>query len=76
MRLGNDFRCSISADHVLIEEEPLIPSLMVQPFVDNATWHGLAPRSGRKRLDVAFKERNVPLVVRRAEHELFGALRS
>ena len=49
---------------------------MVQPFVDKAIWHGLAPRSGRKRWDIAFKERNVPLVVRRAEYELFGALRS
>ena len=58
LRLGDDFTWSISADQALVDEEPQIPSLMVQPFVENAIWHGLAPRSGPKRLEVVFEERD------------------
>ena len=58
LRLGDDFTWSISADQALIDEEPLIPSLLVQPFVENAIWHGLADRKGPKRLDVVFEERD------------------
>lgn len=54
LRLGEDFTWSISADQVLLNEEPQVPSLLVQPFIENAIWHGLAPKKGAKRLDVHF----------------------
>ena len=54
LRLGDDFTWSITADEALLDEEPLVPSLLVQPFVENAIWHGLAPKQGAKRLDVHF----------------------
>lgn len=56
LRLGDDFTWSITADQTLIDEEQLIPSLLVQPFVENAIWHGLAPKTGEKRLSVRFSE--------------------
>jgi len=58
LRLGDDFTWSITADETLISEEPQISSLLVQPFVENAIWHGLAQRSGSKRLKVVFEERD------------------
>lgn len=54
LRLGDDFTWSITADEALLDEEPQVPSLLVQPFVENAIWHGLAPKQGAKRLDVHF----------------------
>jgi LytS/YehU family sensor histidine kinase len=54
LRLGDDLTWSITAEEQLLEEEPQIPSLLVQPFVENAIWHGLAPKQGPKRLDVRF----------------------
>lgn len=54
LRLGDDFTWSITADEALLDEEPQVPSLLVQPFVENAIWHGLAPKKGSKRLDVHF----------------------
>jgi len=54
LRLGDEFTWSITADEVLLEEEPQVPSLLVQPFVENAIWHGLAPKHGPKRLTVHF----------------------
>lgn len=56
LRLGDDFTWSITADQALIDEDQLIPSLLVQPFVENAIWHGLAPKKGEKRLRVRFGE--------------------
>ncbi|MBK9420402.1 MAG: histidine kinase [Flavobacteriales bacterium] len=58
LRLGDDFTWSITADQTLIDEEPQIPSLLVQPFVENAIWHGLAPKQGPKRLDIHFTLHN------------------
>lgn len=54
LRLGDDLTWSISADEALLDEEPQVPSLLVQPFVENAIWHGLAPKQGPKRLEVHF----------------------
>lgn len=54
LRLGDDFTWSITADDALLDEEPQVPSLLVQPFVENAIWHGLAPKQGDKRLEVHF----------------------
>lgn len=54
LRLGNDLTWSITADDTLLDEELQVPSLLVQPFVENAIWHGLAPKNGPKRLDVHF----------------------
>lgn len=58
LRLGEDFTWSITADEALLAEEPQVPSLLVQPFVENAIWHGLAPKQGVKRLDVRFTASN------------------
>ncbi|MFZ1689381.1 MAG: histidine kinase [Flavobacteriales bacterium] len=54
LRLGDDFTWSITADEALLKEEPQVPSLLVQPFVENAIWHGLAPKQVPKRLEVHF----------------------
>lgn len=54
LRLGDDFSWSITAEEALLDEEPQVPSLLVQPFVENAIWHGLAPKPGAKRLEVRF----------------------
>jgi tetratricopeptide (TPR) repeat protein len=58
LRLGDDLTWSITADEALLDEEPQVPSLLVQPFVENAIWHGLAPKQGPKRLTVHFFQVN------------------
>ena len=54
LRMPGDFTWSIEGDEMLLDEGPTIPSLLVQPFVENAVWHGLAPKQGAKRLIVHF----------------------
>jgi LytS/YehU family sensor histidine kinase len=38
-----------------ISNEITIPSLIVQPFVENAIWHGVIPKGGGGRISVVFK---------------------
>lgn len=54
LRMKGDFTWSVEAEQQLIDEEMLIPSLLVQPFVENAIWHGLAAKDGAKQLTVRF----------------------
>lgn len=58
LRMKGDLEWSVEADPQLLEEERMIPSLLVQPFVENAIWHGLAPKEGPKRLTVRFTSSN------------------
>src|SRR5262249_293706 len=47
-RLGSDksFTCNIDVDLSLDTDDVLIPPLMIQPFIENAIWHGLMPKDG------------------------------
>lgn len=44
----------VIADQQLIDQDAEIPALLVQPFVENAIWHGLSARSGRRMVHVRF----------------------
>ncbi len=44
----------VDADRNLLEEEASLPALLVQPFVENALWHGLAGKEGPRELNIHF----------------------
>lgn len=58
LRFGDELHISVEADPRLLEEDIPVPSLLVQPFVENAIWHGIAPKQGQKRVVVRFSEVN------------------
>ncbi len=41
-RLNDSFGFNIEVDKNVIQNQTFIPSLMLQPFVENAVWHGVA----------------------------------
>ncbi len=43
LRFSNKFRFEIETDPDIDLEETIIPTLVTQPFVENAIWHGLLP---------------------------------
>lgn len=41
LRMNNSFKYSIQVDEAISVNEIMIPPLLLQPFVENAIWHGL-----------------------------------
>jgi ligand-binding sensor domain-containing protein/putative methionine-R-sulfoxide reductase with GAF domain len=58
MRFEKSFTCSLTVDDELAEDDVLIPSMLVQPFVENALWHGLMHKEGDRILTVSFNKVN------------------
>lgn len=54
LRFDQSFSWEIKADESLSNDEVLVPSLMVQPFAENAIWHGLLHKEGDKKLSILF----------------------
>ena len=48
-------RYTVRVEDKLVEDEAEIPSLLVQPFVENSIWHGLPAKEGDRVLDVHFR---------------------
>ncbi len=62
LRFGNELNISVQADPHLLDEDIPVPALLIQPFVENAIWHGLAPKQGEKWLTVRFSEVNERII--------------
>lgn len=58
MRMGNDFSYEVKASSQMLEEDIGVPSLLIQPFIENAIWHGLINKEGKKNLSVSFEQTN------------------
>ncbi|MGC4101748.1 sensor histidine kinase [Ferruginibacter sp.] len=56
VRFKESFSYSIHCDEAIETEEIKIPTLLIQPFVENAIWHGLMHKENNRRLTVSFTE--------------------
>jgi hypothetical protein len=56
LRFNNAFEFSINCDDRILNGEVLLPPLLIQPFVENAIWHGLLLKEGKKVLTIDIKE--------------------
>jgi ligand-binding sensor domain-containing protein len=54
LRFDDSFTFQIHVDTELDEQETMIPTLMIQPLVENAIWHGLMHTEGEKKLSISF----------------------
>ena len=54
MRFGQGFTYSIEIDPELEEGYVRLPSMLLQPFVENGLWHGLMHKKGDKHLRISF----------------------
>ncbi|MBP9104535.1 MAG: histidine kinase [Chitinophagaceae bacterium] len=54
LRFDESFNYEILVDETLNNDIVYVPSLMVQPFVENAIWHGLLHKEGDKKLTIRF----------------------
>ncbi|MES2777646.1 MAG: histidine kinase [Bacteroidota bacterium] len=54
MRFEKSFSYTFEVDEELETDEILIPSMLLQPYVENALWHGLMHKDGERTLAVSF----------------------
>jgi len=54
LRLSHEFHFDIILDEEIEPEEIMIPPMLLQPFAENAIWHGLIPKHGEKKLKIEF----------------------
>lgn len=64
IRLNNQFEVHWNIDKSISTETTLIPPLSIQPFVENAIWHGLKHKETGGLLDICVNRQNGHLEVR------------
>lgn len=63
LRLSNRFDYHITVDKDIDAALCMIPPLMIQPFVENAIWHGLIHKQDKGILDIRFSKEDAHLLV-------------
>jgi len=56
-RFNSHFDFSLEIDPSIQTEEYQIPPMLLQPFIENAIWHGLRYKKEKGQLDVSFKQK-------------------
>lgn len=62
MRMNGKFDFTITVDPALDPEEVLVPPLVVQPFVENAIWHGMAGKVDKGHISLSVAQRSDQVV--------------
>lgn len=55
MRFEQSFTYEMIVDEELEMDEILLPSMLLQPYVENALWHGLMHKDGERKMRIEFK---------------------
>jgi two-component system, LytTR family, sensor kinase len=61
-RSNNSFNYTIKTDETLNQDETLIPPMLLQPFIENAIWHGLNKKQSKGNLLVHFYKNHDQLI--------------
>jgi LytS/YehU family sensor histidine kinase len=54
LRFRRSFTYCIDVEETIDPEEVQVPSLLIQPYVENALWHGLRMKEGEKKVEIRF----------------------
>ena len=55
LRFENKFEYEISTDDIVRADTSEIPSMLIQPYIENAIWHGLLHKEAKGKLLLRFK---------------------
>ncbi len=56
MRFGNKFSYSFDIDEAIDLKSVFVPALIIQPFIENAIWHGIMPKSEGGRVNITIRK--------------------
>lgn len=62
VRFAEKFEFEFKYDPELMSEEILVPPMLIQPYIENAIWHGLRYKEEKGHLRVCFEKRNNHIV--------------
>lgn len=68
LRFEGSFDFKIIIDPILDVEKVMVPPMLVQPFVENAILHGLAPKQGKGLLTIHYQQDSNGLLVMIADN--------
>lgn len=57
IRFSNEIDFKISVDDDINIDNIKVPSLALQPFLENSLWHGLSPKEGKKIIQLNIKKK-------------------
>jgi anti-sigma regulatory factor (Ser/Thr protein kinase) len=65
MRFGTKFSYSVNVDENIDLKSIQVPALIIQPFIENAIWHGIVPRNsgGHVSLNVVKKDVIIEVII-------------
>ncbi|MBU6324230.1 MAG: histidine kinase [Bacteroidetes bacterium] len=55
LRFGEELKIDMRIDDLLKPHHIYVPSMLIQPYVENALKHGLLHKKGEKQLDIGFR---------------------
>ena len=58
IRFSNAIQFEISVEPHISTSQIKVPSLILQPFIENALWHGLSSKEGEKKIAIIIKSIN------------------
>jgi ligand-binding sensor domain-containing protein len=58
IRLNGKLSYQIRVDETLDKEQVLLPSILIQPYVENAVWHGIVPKESPGKIIVEIKRQD------------------
>jgi len=76
IRFNNEIDFILTIDRSLNLDTIKIPSLILQPFIENALWHGLSSKKGEKKLKINIEKKNNTFVKIEIEDNGIGRKRS
>ncbi len=76
MRFDNQFNYKIVIDKNVNMQTLKIPSMLLQPYVENAIWHGLIPKVGIKNLNINITIKEIDILEINIEDNGIGRIKS
>jgi sensor histidine kinase YesM len=53
-----DLQSAIKTDSSINKEETFIPNMILQPYIENALWHGLSHKSSDRKLELSIRKQD------------------
>ena len=65
MRFDSKFSYNVNIDETIDLKSINVPALIIQPFIENAIWHGIVPKgnNGNVSLDIRRRDGNIEIII-------------